>query len=281
MYWMRSKPSGRLRFHLPQKIEQIIDVGTFLVEIERIAPIRQAAILGGGLDHPIDTDHALDIPVEIVAVELDFQVRQPVGSNPFAERFGQAVVDPPGDVLFFERIERPDQVIQRHLRFRRLADVAIERFPGEIGAEVMAEIVIHEIGAVGVIAIQAVDLAEGVMQGGVERTGADERAEDGNLRCYAAGGLDVFVLQRAGEIDRMAGFGATDGLAGRRVRRRLSWRRAFDRRSASSDGNDQTLPSGIEPKPRPILPASVWTVMLTFSNVTRSRTMPPNLIGVR
>ena len=50
-------------------------------------------------------------------------------------------------------------------------------FAGELGAEVMAEVVRQEIGAVGVVAVEAVGLAEGVVDGGVEGAGGDERAE--------------------------------------------------------------------------------------------------------
>ena len=43
------------------------------------------------------------------------------------------------------------------------------------------------------------------------------------------------------------------------------------------DGNDQTLPSDIEPKPRATFPATVRTVQRTFSSVTRSTERPPNM----
>ena len=47
------------------------------------------------------------------------------------------------------------------------------------------------------------------------------------------------------------------------------------------DGNDQTLPSGMEPKPRAVLPDPVRTTHSTFRSVTRSMATPPNLMGVR
>ena len=46
-------------------------------------------------------------------------------------------------------------------------------------------------------------------------------------------------------------------------------------------GTAQTLPSGIEPKPLAVWPPAVRTTQSTFSSVTRSSTVPPNLIGVR
>jgi len=34
----------------------------------------------------VDVDDALDVPVEVVAVEFDLEMRQPVRADPFAER---------------------------------------------------------------------------------------------------------------------------------------------------------------------------------------------------
>ena len=47
------------------------------------------------------------------------------------------------------------------------------------------------------------------------------------------------------------------------------------------DGNDQMLPSGIDPNPLATRPSPVRTEQFTFNTVARSTTWPPNLMGVR
>ena len=46
----------------------------------------------------IDAHHAVDVPVEVLAVELDLQVRQAVGVDPFGQRLGQTIVEALPDV---------------------------------------------------------------------------------------------------------------------------------------------------------------------------------------
>src|SRR5208282_3516366 len=47
------------------------------------------------------------------------------------------------------------------------------------------------------------------------------------------------------------------------------------------EGNDQVLPSGMEPKPLAVFPPAELTTQFTFSRVTWSATSPPNLMGTR
>ena len=56
-------------------------------------------------------------------------------------------------------------------------DVAVQVFALEFGAQVVAQVVSQELRPVGVVAVEAVHLAEGVVQGGVEGAGRHERAQ--------------------------------------------------------------------------------------------------------
>ena len=74
---------------LCQKIEHVIDVGAFLVEIGRVVPGRAAA---GGLGlgrHALDRQHPLDVPGQIVAGQLDLQMRQAVEGDPLGSVSGR------------------------------------------------------------------------------------------------------------------------------------------------------------------------------------------------
>ena len=165
----------RLFLHLRQKLQQVADVRAALVEVQRIAPGADAAPPLRLPGNAVDADDALHVPAQVVAVELDLEVRQAVGANPLRQRLRQAVVDPFERCPALERIEGADEVIQRHPRLRLPRDVAGRSdSPANSRAEVMAEVVAQEIGAVGVIAVEAVGLAESVVEGGVEGAGGDE-----------------------------------------------------------------------------------------------------------
>src|SRR5262249_12930616 len=84
---------GSLLPDLLQKLQEITDVRAAFVEIERIVPALDTPLsLRFGSD-AVDMDDAVDVPGEIVAVQLNLQVRQPVGANPLGQRLGQAIVD--------------------------------------------------------------------------------------------------------------------------------------------------------------------------------------------
>ena len=127
--------------------------------------------------HAVDAHDALHVPAEVVAVELDLEVRQAVEANPLGSVSGRPSPRRCATSELVERVEGADQVVQRHPRLRLARDVLSQRLAGELGAEVMAEVVRQEVGAVGVVAVEAVDLAEGVVQGGVEGAGGDQRAQ--------------------------------------------------------------------------------------------------------
>ena len=101
---------------------------------------------------------------------------RPFGADPLGQRLGQAVVQPLLDVRVLDRIDGADQVIERHARLRPRVDVLRDPLALELGAEIVREIVRHELAAVGLIAADAVQLAEGVVQRRVERAGRRQRA---------------------------------------------------------------------------------------------------------
>ena len=89
MYCSRSKPTATAGRLCAEEIEHVLDVGALFVEIGRIVPGRAAA---GGLGfrrHTLDRQHAIDVPRQIVAGQLDLQVRQTVEGDPLASVSGR------------------------------------------------------------------------------------------------------------------------------------------------------------------------------------------------
>lgn len=60
--------------------------------------------------------HALNISLSVIAVELDFEVRQPVVVNPFGQSLRHTIIDPGCSVRGLNRIDGRDKTIQRHAR---------------------------------------------------------------------------------------------------------------------------------------------------------------------
>src|SRR5262249_52450468 len=150
------------------------DVGTALVKIRGVVPGPNAALPLRLARHPIDADNAFNIPPEIVAVQLDFEVRQPVELDPFAQRLRQTVTDALGKFSLGKWIERAHEVIERHGRLRSPQDIGFQRFTVELCAKVVPEVMSQELRTVRVIAIQSMRLTEGVVQSCVERAGDDQ-----------------------------------------------------------------------------------------------------------
>ena len=60
------------------------------------------------IDDAIDADDALEVGVEVAAVELDLEAHQAVARDPLLERVRQPVVDARAHVGRLERIARAD-----------------------------------------------------------------------------------------------------------------------------------------------------------------------------
>ena len=117
---------GRLLLHAPQKIDQVIDVGALLIEVERINPFRHAPLLLCLLGHAVHRQHAVDVPFHLIAIQLDLEVRKTVVANPLRQRFRQSIADPLLDVGVGDRVYRAHQVVERHARLGILAHVLAE-----------------------------------------------------------------------------------------------------------------------------------------------------------
>ncbi len=92
--------------------------------------------------------------------------------------------------------------------------MAVQRIALELRAEIMAEVVADEIGAVGVIAVEAQQPAEGIVNRGVEGTGDDQGAQPRDrFRQLQLPGrlgrlLEVLRFQCVADVERMARYGA-------------------------------------------------------------------------
>ena len=97
-------------------------------------------------------------------------------------------------------------------RLGSCVDVLAGKLALVLCAQVMGQIVLHEVRPVGVIAVEAVGFAESVVHGGVERAGRDQCAERRNglgqvqpLR-NLGGRFEILRLERPVEVDGMAEF---------------------------------------------------------------------------
>ncbi len=82
----------------------------FFVEIGNIGPALNAPLsLRRGGDS-VDVQHPLHVPVQVIAVELDFEMIESVVMNPFGQRFRQSIADRTGIVGSFNRIDGRNQV---------------------------------------------------------------------------------------------------------------------------------------------------------------------------
>ncbi len=88
-----AKRLWRPRFELRQEIEHVIDILTLLVEVKRVVPIAAPAQKLRRHGDRLDRDDAVDVPLQIIAGELDFQMRETVGRDPLGQGFGQSVVN--------------------------------------------------------------------------------------------------------------------------------------------------------------------------------------------
>ena len=192
-----------------QEIEDVVDVLAFLIEVARVEPLLNAAgRLRFGRD-AVDREHALDVPVDVVAGQLDLQVRQPVGGNPFAQRFGQSVVDARLDVAVGQRIDGSHQVVQRQSLLRIAQRVLIEKLARELLVEVYGKIVAHVLRRQRVVAVLVVNSPVSIVQGGVERAGSHQLRKRGHLFFQAElpgqrlAQMIVFARKLVDDVDRM------------------------------------------------------------------------------
>ena len=180
-----------------------------------------------------------------------------------------------------ERIARADRMEHRHAWLRRRRHVAVEVLAFERGAEIVRQIAAHESRAVRFVAAHPEGLAVGVVDGGVEGAGHDQRAQLRDRHRQPAASRDSRRL-RADTPARARGTRSIGmaPLVARRGQRRAgrpparASRRA--RRPGGAAGKAHAFPSVIDPNPHASRPAPVRTRQSTFRSVTRSTDRPPN-----
>src|SRR3974390_913829 len=104
-------------------------------------------------------------------------MRETIERNPLGERFRHSIADRPLHVGHRKRIERSHEVVERHPRLWLFGNVLIEKPPPAPSTAVVSKVVSHELAAVGAIAVQSMELPVPIMNGGIEGTGNDQRAE--------------------------------------------------------------------------------------------------------
>ena len=68
---------GIFLFDAAEEFEDVVHIGALLVEVARIEPLLDAA---GPIDfacHPVDREHPIDVPIEVVTGQLDLEVVRP------------------------------------------------------------------------------------------------------------------------------------------------------------------------------------------------------------
>src|SRR5581483_9710533 len=207
-YWIRSYPPGDLSRTCRKKFTRYPTFGHFSLKSSEYPFLDAALLLRLGRD-AVDAQHALDIPLRVVAVQLNLQVGKPVEVDPLGKCFGQTVPDRLDDIRLVQRIDRPDQMVERHAGLGFAADVFARILALVLGPEIVRKIVRHELGAVRVIAVDAMRLAESVVHRGVDSAGRDQRTQTGDWlgEVQALGnlgrGLIVERIEGVVDVDRM------------------------------------------------------------------------------
>ena len=134
----------------------LVAVKLLIEDIYKIGPVGSLAIvavafavgitaLGAGL--VAAGRLAMDQERQIIAIELDFHVSQSISKYPLRQRFRQAIIDPLGHVARRERVQRADQMVERHARLRCPARICVQVLACEVRVEILAQIGAYMLGA--------------------------------------------------------------------------------------------------------------------------------------
>jgi hypothetical protein len=198
-----------LLFHLPEEFQDEADIRTILVEVEAVEPFVYAAFLLSLGRYPIDSYSAVNVARQILAVQLDLDANETVVLNPLRQRFRKAVVEAVLEVGVGYGVSSSYRMEQRRARRRLPLHVLLQVLSGKLAPKIAREIVIEEVRGVGGIAVQAVEFAECIVDGGIERAGGHLGTEFGNRRIQLQlpgnffGGLQVLRFQLAVYFNRM------------------------------------------------------------------------------
>ena len=201
--------------------------------------------------------HAIHIPGEIVAVELDLDGGDAAVGNPGFQRLGQAVAD---RLLYFgrgERIGRAHRMIHADSRRGLAAGCTASRYSPRNSASGSAT---DRSGQNRcrrrAKAVAAVQPAECVVKGRVDGAGGHQRAELRNgrgsfiSRDDFGGGLQIFGLERVFDVERMGISVIAPRDLRDLLRQRLSSRPAKCR--TERRGRTRCFPCDMDAKPSPI-----------------------------
>ncbi len=137
-------------------------------------PLFTAARRLGFGSYPLDSHHARNVPGQVVAVELDLQVRQAIGLNPLAQCFRQSVVDAFLDITIGQRVECTDQVIEWHAGLGGAKRIAIKILTNELVGQIVSQISVDELGAQQVVTVLAQHFAKRIVNRRFHRTGRNQ-----------------------------------------------------------------------------------------------------------
>ena len=171
---------GRLFAHAAQELQHVIHRFALLVEIHRVEPLLAASLALGLLGHLLHAQHALDVPIQIVSGQLDFQMGQAVPEDPLAQGFGQPVAHRLGYFGLGQRVQGAHQVVKRHAGLGFPQRVAIQVLAAELVVEVAGQILRAVLRSQQVVAVGFQGFALGVEQGGFQRTGHHQLGQPRN-----------------------------------------------------------------------------------------------------
>ena len=164
---------------------------------------------------------ARQVPLQVTAVQLDLEAEDAVAHDPVIQRVGRAVLrEGVRHLVAAQQVQPADQMEDGDLGQEVLAqelggiDAAIGR------AQIAGEVEGHMLRPVAAVAVDAVGMAESVMDGMVHGASADQRAEEGHLLAGRMPGADLpaeatqFGLGLHEEFERMGVLPVTGDRAG-------------------------------------------------------------------
>src|SRR5437870_2689602 len=135
---------------------------------------------------------------------------QAVVADPLRQCLRQPIIHASLDVAVHERVKRSNQMVHGHTGSRFLKNVSIELLALELRAQVVCQVMTHEFWSIGLIAVQAMRLAERVVDGSIKGARCNQHAKLRNrlsqMKLFGgvSGGLEVCGFERAIKIDRVA-----------------------------------------------------------------------------
>ena len=196
------QPTGQRGIIGRDRIEHLVHVGRIRDRAVEVGTKPRHAMRE---PDPAHAEKPCNVPVDIVAAEFYFQARETVSLDPVGEHERMAVVRLlPGEIGRLQRIEATHEVPREQFG-RGLRHQKIGRIPageqsaiGVVGrhprvAEEVGQIATEILGRVARECVDAVHLAEGIVNGKVERAQADQGCESRN-------GLAALAGRDAGEV---------------------------------------------------------------------------------